>query len=78
MQTQWKVVLLVGLLVASCVTVVAWQTSQQIRYDKTALFSENAERQLAPVRRLVQAKLDLVAEQLVQFTRRKKPELRFQ
>ncbi len=71
MRIQWKVVLLVGLLVASCVTIVSWKASSQIRDERTAQFTKTSEVQLAPVRRLVQAKLDLAKEQLLQFTRRK-------
>ncbi len=71
MQIQWKIVLLVGCTVAGTVAAVVWKSSSLIRVDRAELISTAAAKQLAPVRRLVKARLDVVKSELVQFAIRK-------
>lgn len=71
MQTQFKVVLLVACTVVGAVAAVIFKTSSLITADRSGFLAEVSSKQLAPVRRLVQAKLEMEKAALVQVALRR-------
>ncbi len=68
MQTQWKVVLLILLVVAGTLAALVWRTQNLILEDKLNFVNDAATKQIAPVRKLVQMRMDDVKDKLIQFT----------
>jgi len=69
MQVQWKVVLLVGALVASTIGAIFWRATTLVPQEKAQFVAESSQKQIAPVRRLITAKLETAREQMLSFAR---------
>jgi signal transduction histidine kinase len=67
MQIQWKVTLVVLLTLVGTVSAVIWKTQGLLLEDKTAFLNDSAIKQIAPMKRLVQERLDGEKEKLIRF-----------
>lgn len=66
-----KVMALVFITVVAVVSAVVWKTQSLILSDKVAFISDSAARQIAPIKRLVQAELNQERSRLVDFANRR-------
>lgn len=65
MRIQWKVTLVVLLVLVGTLSAVLWKTQGLVRDDKTSFVADAAEQQIKPLKRLIQERLDNDRERLI-------------
>lgn len=67
MRVQWKMILLVALVLTGTLTAVVWKTRELVHKDKLSFMADAAMKQMAPLKRLVSERLEDRRTQLVNF-----------
>ena len=67
MQIQWKVILLVLVVLVGTTSAVVWKTQALVLEDKIGFLTDSNIKQIAPLRKLVETKLGEEKETLVDF-----------
>lgn len=71
MRIQWKVIILVLLVLIGALSAVVWKTQSLILEDKIDFITESNIKQMAPLRKLIDARLDDGKNRLVEFAARR-------
>jgi signal transduction histidine kinase len=67
LRIQWKIILLVALVIVGMLSAVVWKTRAVVVKDRLSFMADSAMKQVAPLKRLVQDRMEEEKSKLVKF-----------